>query len=176
MIKCIACVSKNMGLGKTNKETGKAELLFNIPEDMKFFKEETTGKICVFGYTTYQSLKYRPLKNRVNVVLWDKATSIDCLPGVLTFNHFDSLLSFVKLMGKEYDVYICGGASLYNAFVPYCEKVELTYVDAIDSDADAFFPNLLEKGFEPEFFTPFHENDKTNGYKISFQVWTKKQG
>ena len=136
MIKGIVCVAKDWGIGKSNG------LLFNIPADMKFFRETTKHNIVVMGYSTYLSLPKRPLSGRVNVVLWDKATSLDCLEGCITFNAFEQLLNFVKILSKEYDVFICGGASVYKLFLPYYDEVLVTKVDAEDKEATAFFPNL----------------------------------
>ena len=176
MIKCIACVDKNLALGRTNKETGKAELLFNIPADMAHFKAETTGKMCIFGYTTYQSLKYRPLKDRMNVVLWNEATSLTSVPGAVTFCNFGDLLRFAKTLSNEYLIFVCGGASLYKQFITYCDELDLTVVDETVSDADAFFPDPKENRFTLKESTPFQKEDGpkgTNGYSISRQIWTK---
>ena len=136
MIKGIVCVAKDWGIGKSNG------LLFNLPADMKFFRETTKHNIVVMGYSTYLSLPKRPLPGRVNVVLWDKATSLDCLEGCITFNAFEQLLNFVKILSKEYDVFICGGASVYKLFLPYYDEVLVTKVEAEDNEATAFFPNL----------------------------------
>ena len=137
MIKGIVCTSAvDWGIGKNNS------LLFNLPADLKFFKETTKHSIVVMGYSTYLSLPKRPLQNRVNIVLWDKATSLDCLKDCITFNNFEALLNFVRILSKEYDVFICGGASVYRLFLPYYDEVLVTKVDAEDKDATVFFPNL----------------------------------
>ena len=145
MIKGIVAVDRNWAIGKINKKTGVGQLLFNIPADLAYFKSNTLNKICIFGKATYDSLPKRPLPGRVNVVLWDKATSLDCLEGCITFNAFESLLNFVKILSKEYDVFICGGASVYKLFLPYYDEVLVTKVDAEDAEATAFFPNLDEE-------------------------------
>ena len=145
MIKGIVAVDRNWAIGKTNKKTGVGQLLFNLPADLAYFKKNTTNKICIFGKATYDSLPKRPLPNRVNIVLWDKATSLDCLDGCITFNAFEPLLSYVKILSKEYDVFICGGASIYKLFLPYYDEVLVTKVDAEDDEATAFFPNLDEE-------------------------------
>ena len=145
MIKGIVCVAKDWGIGKNNG------LLFNLPADMQFFRATTQHSIVVMGYSTYLSLPKRPLPNRVNLVLWDKATSFDCLgEGVVAFNNFEALYTFVDMLAhvgrqlgkEEYDVYICGGASIYSLFLPYYDEILLTYVDATDPEAAVFFPNL----------------------------------
>ena len=146
MIKGIVAVDRNWAIGKINKKTGVGQLLFNLPADLAYFKSNTLNKICIFGKATYDSLPKRPLPGRANVVLWDKAISLDCLDGCITFNAFESLLNFVKILSKEYDVFICGGASVYKLFLPYYDEVLVTKVDAEDDEATAFFPNLDEEG------------------------------
>ena len=137
MIKGIVCVAKDWGIGKANG------LLFNLPADMKFFKETTKHNVVVMGYSTYLSLSKRPLPDRVNVVLWDKAPlPVETKDGVIFFNNFEALLSFVKILAKEYDVFICGGASVYKLFLPYYDEVLVTKVDAEDKEATVFFTNL----------------------------------
>ena len=154
MIKGIVAVDRNWAIGKINNKTGVGQLLFNIPADLAYFKSNTLNKICIFGKATYDSLPKRPLPGRVNVVLWDKATSLDCLDGCITFNAFESLLNFVKILSKEYDIFICGGASVYKLFLPYYDEVLVTKVDAEDKEATAFFPNL----------------DKENSYYIDSEL------
>ena len=137
MINGIVCVDNHWGIGKNNG------LLFNLPADMKFFRETTKHNIVVMGYSTYLSLPKRPLPNRVNIVLWDKAPlPVEAKDGVIFFNNFEVLLNFVKILSKEYEVYICGGASVYKLFLPYYNRILVTYVDAVDNEATAFFPNL----------------------------------
>jgi len=140
MIKGIVCVAKDWGIGKANG------LLFNLPADMKFFRETTKHNVVVMGYSTYLSLPKRPLPNRINVVLWDKAPlPVETKDDAIFFNNFEALLSFVKILSKEYDIFICGGASVYRLFLPYYDEVLVTKVDAEDKEATAFFPNLDEE-------------------------------
>jgi dihydrofolate reductase len=172
MIKGIVCVDKNWAIGKVNKETGVGQLLFNIPADLKYFKEKTNHNIVVMGKATYDSLPKKPLPNRVNIVLWDKATSLDCLDNCITFNNFDALLKFVKILAKEYDVFVCGGASIYRLFLPYYDEVLATVVEAEDLEATAFFPNLDENENFQEAIGG--EEAESNGYKIIFKKYEAK--
>lgn len=167
MIKGIVAVDRNWAIGKVNKETGVGQLLFNIPADLKYFKEKTNHTVVVMGKATYDSLPKKPLPNRVNVVLWDKAPSIDCLDGCITFSSFDVLLSFVKVLAKEYDVFICGGASVYGLFLPYYDEVLVTRIDAEDPDATARFPFLNWAGFKGEQISPVQFTDDS----LSFSFW-----
>lgn len=172
MINGIVCAGKNFEIGKINKETGEGQLLFDVPADMKHFVELTKNNIVVMGYSTYMSLPKRPLKNRVNIVLWDKAPSLNCLDGALTFNNFEQLLHGVKILAEKYEVFICGGASVYKLFLPYYDRVYITKVDSEDSEATAFFPDIdkyesLERVEESKIF-------ESNGYKIQYQTYVKR--
>ena len=91
MIKGIVCVAKDWGIGKANG------LLFNLPSDMKYFRETTKHNIVVMGYSTYLSIG-KPLPSRVNIILWDKATSLDCIPGCITVNNFKAMLNFIQIL------------------------------------------------------------------------------
>ena len=172
MINGIVAVDLNWGIGKINKETGEGQLLFNIPADMKHFVDLTRNNIVVMGYSTYMSLPKRPLKNRTNIVLWDKAPSLNCLDGALTFNNFEQLLHGVQLLAERYEVFICGGASVYKLFLPYYDRVYLTRVNAVDEEATAFFPDLDKYEFLEctEGLMPIEDN----GYQIQFLTYTRK--
>ena len=170
VISGIVCVDKNWAIGKNDAE-GKPQLLFKLPEDLKMFKRLTTGMIVVMGYTTYLSLPKKPLPGRINLVLWDKATSPDVLPGCITFNNFDNLLHFVKILSKQYHVFVIGGASVYKLFLPYYDSIAITKVSAEDKDATAFFPNLDELE-EFELCDNFIAED--NGYIIRFCDYHRK--
>lgn len=173
MIKAIVCVDNNWGIGK------KDGLLFNIPADMKHFKEITTGKICVFGANTYKSLRKRPLPDRVNLVLDTSIISIKELveanPDACTFNDFDVMLNYISILAQNFDVYICGGAMLYQKMIEngLVDEVDITFVEATDPEATAFFPDLTKYKYVPVAKDVFWESPDTNGYHISRQTWVK---
>ena len=157
-MKAIVAVDKNWGIGKNN------DLLFSIPEDMKFFRQTTLGKVVVMGSNTLKSFPNgNPLKNRTNVVLSKRVKRDDCI--VVT--SLEEL--FIKI--KEFDdseVFVIGGAMLYKTLLPYCDEVLVTKVDAT-ADADVFFENLDKL---PNW-SLFSESDSliSNGKTIKFTVY-----
>ncbi len=173
MITAIASIDRNWGIGKLNPKTGKGQLLFNIPADLKFFKETTKGKVVVMGYSTYQSLPKKPLPDRVNVVLWDQADGLDSIPGCITFSRFGALLDFVKIIAKAQEVFICGGQSIYNLFLDYFDGAYITKVDAEDKEATAFFPNLDN---DDRFFEAlgFELEERDPNYAIEIVYYKRK--
>lgn len=137
MIRAILHADKNWGIGKNNS------LMFSIPSDMKFFRETTSGKTVVMGGNTLRSFPGgKPLKNRVNIVLSKRQVRDDCI----IVRDFDSLMKELEKRRGE-DIYVIGGAMIYQALLPYCAEVLVTKVEA-DGEADAFFPDLdRDSGF-----------------------------
>ena len=131
----IVAADKNWAIGKNNK------LLVSIPQDMKFFRETTTGKVVVMGRKTLESFPGgQPLKKRVNIVLTsDKNYHVN---GADIVHSIDALIEELKKYPAE-DIYVIGGESIYRQLLPYCDKAYVTKIEHA-YDADTFFPNLDE--------------------------------
>ncbi len=161
MIRAIVAVDKNWGIGKKN------DLLFNLPLDMKFFREKTLGSTVCMGYNTLLSFPNgKPLPKRKNIVLCADSIERDDVVMVHTLN---DMLSAIK--AEEGDVYIIGGAMFYRTMLPYCEEVLVTKVDA-DGEAEVFYENLDKlEDFECVYQS---EGLETNGYSIKFTTYRNK--
>ncbi len=126
-------VSSEWGIGYKN------QLLFSIPEDVKFFREMTTGTTVVMGRATLDSLPGgRPLKNRRNIVL---STNEQLKVENAEIVHNKEEL-FELIRGDE-KVSVIGGETIFKILLPYCDRAWVTKVDAL-RPADRFFPNLDE--------------------------------
>lgn len=153
---------KKWGIGKRNG------LMFDLPLDMKFFRETTTGKVVCMGYNTLLSLpNAKPLKNRTNILLCENSV---CVEGCICVHSIEELLAEIKNYPKD-DVFIMGGASVYKTMLPYCDKVLLTKVDA-DGEAEVFFPNLDE--MDNFILTDKSNPVLDNGYTICFTTYENK--
>ena len=132
----IAAVAKNNCIGVKNK------IPWNIPEDFQYFKKTTTGKTCLMGQATFESiLGYlgKPLPGRQTVVLTlDK--NFKAPEGVRIFYSLDDALE--KLKGE--DVFICGGASVYRQTINRVGALYITRVN-LEPDGDVFFPEIDPK-------------------------------
>ena len=134
-MRAIVAADEHWGIGKDNR------LLVSIPQDMKFFRNETTGKVVIMGRKTLESFPGgRPLPNRKNIVLTrdlsytvKDATVVHSIP---------ELLEELKKYEDDH-IYIIGGESIYREMLPYCNVAHVTKVDHT-YEADAFFPNLDE--------------------------------
>ncbi len=131
----IAAVDKNWAIGYKNK------LLVSIPADMKFFRQETTGKVVVMGRKTLESFPNgRPLPNRINIVL---TTDEDyTVKGAIVLHDLEALFEELKKYPSE-DVYVIGGESIYRQLLDACDVAHITKINYA-YEADAHFPNLDE--------------------------------
>ena len=135
----IAAVDKNWAIGKNN------ELLVSIPNDMKMFRQMTTGKVVVMGRKTLESFPNGlPLKNRVNIVLTKNQNYQ--VKGAIIVHSVEEVLEELKKYDSE-DVYVIGGEQIYRQMLPYCDTAHMTKIDHA-YEADAYFPNLDE---DPEW-------------------------
>jgi dihydrofolate reductase len=128
-ISIIAAVAKNRAIGFENK------LIYWLPNDLKRFKALTTGHTIIMGRNTFESLPKGALPNRRNVVL---STTIKELPGCEVFPTLDAALQSCK---PDEDIYIIGGARVYEQAISKADRLCLTEVDDIPAQADAFFPD-----------------------------------
>lgn len=132
----IVAVDKNWAIGNENK------LLVSIPQDMKFFRETTIGKVVVMGRKTLESFPGgQPLKQRTNIVLTrDKNFKVK---DAIIVHDMNELLEELKKYNDE-DIYVIGGESIYRQMLPYCTLAHVTKINHA-YEADTYFPNLDEK-------------------------------
>ena len=161
----IVNVSESWGIGKNG------DLLIKIPEDMKFFRETTRGKVIIVGLNTLKSFPgCRPLKGRVNIVLAETremipeesiAASDLFLPeperyaealslygtGKTVLLLCTSLSEVLEAAGlfPPAEVFVCGGASVYRLLLPYCEEALITKNNCPD-EPDTWYPDLDASG------------------------------
>lgn len=129
----IVAVDNNWAIGNKNK------LLVSIPNDMKHFREETTGKVVVLGRKTLDTFPQgQPLKNRTNIILSRNAKHE--VKGAITVHSVEELLEELKKY-DDGDVYVIGGDSVYKQLLPYCSVAHVTKIDH-EYEADTYFPNL----------------------------------
>lgn len=117
------------------------DLLQRIPDDIKYFREMTLGKVVIMGRKTYESLPSRaPLKDRINIVL----TTNNCFQDdrFIVCCSLDELFETLKNYSPE-DIFIIGGQAVYTQLLPYCTEVYVTKIDKAYK-ADKYFPNLDE--------------------------------
>lgn len=134
-MKAIVAVDLNWGIGY------KGNLLERIPEDMKFFKQTTIGKVVIMGRETFESLPGRePLKDRVNIVLSRNENFTS--DKVIICRSLNELFDIIKSYTDD-DVFVIGGESVYAQLLPYCTDAYVTKIESTHQ-ADKYFINLDE--------------------------------
>ncbi len=129
MLSIIVAKAKNNIIGKDNK------LLWNLPEDLKHFKELTTGHTMIMGRKTFQSLG-RVLPNRKHIIF---SQNPDFKVDDENVEVVHSLLQIQNLIEGKEEVFVIGGAMIYNFLMPYVKKMYVTEIEK-DFDGDTFFP------------------------------------
>ncbi len=127
----IAAIGKNNELGNNN------DLIWHIKEDLRFFRENTTGHHVVMGKNTFLSLP-KMLPNRTHMVLNDD--DYEFPKGVIVLRSLDEF--FEKAREIDDDIYVIGGAFVYSQFAPLADELILTEIDDECPSADVYFPTI----------------------------------
>lgn len=162
----IVAVDECWGIGKNN------DLLFHIPEDMKFFRSMTIGKNVICGKNTLLSFPGgKPLPDRKHFVLThgDFPESDQ----LVVVSSLESLLSQVADLPED-DVIVIGGESVYRQLLPYCKKAYVTKIFKTDPEATVFFPNLDEHS-DFELTDEGERLVSKNGLEYTFLTYTNKK-
>ena len=160
MMKLIVAVSENWGIGKDGG------LLFNIPKDMKFFRETTTGKVVILGRKNLESFPgKKPLKNRTNIIL-TRNTDFEC-EGAMVCTSIDEVLA---LPYDREEMFVIGGEEIYSQMLKFCDTAYVTKVEKT-VPADKFMVNL-DKSDEWEL-EEISEETEDNGYTIRFCTYKR---
>ena len=134
MLSIIVAKAKNNIIGKDNK------LIWHLPEDLKHFKNLTTGHTIVMGRKTFESLG-KPLPNRKHVIF---SQNPDFKVNDENVEVVHSLLQIQDLIEGKEEAFVIGGAMIYNFLMPYVKKMYVTEIEK-DFDGDAFFPSIDEE-------------------------------
>jgi dihydrofolate reductase len=138
MIIGIAAVDRKGAIGKGGK------LPWHYSADMKFFRETTTGHAVVMGRKTWLTIG-KPLKNRLNIVL-SRDSNIEPQESLIVLSDIDSVIAFSEKLTT--DLFVIGGAQIYQAFLPHIDEWIITRVPLTVNGADAFMPEGYLDGFK----------------------------
>ena len=165
MNKCIiVAVASNNAIGRKNA------LLWNLPGDMKYFRETTTGYPVIMGWMTFQSIG-RPLPKRLNIVIsifpWP-----DKPEGVTVVESLDEAYAVAEASGAG-KCFVIGGAYTYAEAMDSADTLYITHVDDAPADADVFFPEISPEVWEEVSRAP-RETDPATGIGYEFTVYGRR--
>jgi len=161
MISIIAAIGKNNELGKKNM------LLWNLPADMRHFRETTKGHTVIMGQKTFESIG-RPLPNRRNIVV----TRNDNFQtkGIEISKSLENTLESFKNSKEE--VFVIGGGQIYKQSINKADRLYITHVDMKDKEADTYFPEIIPIVWN-EIKHNEYKKDSENPFNYTFSVYEK---
>jgi dihydrofolate reductase len=164
IISLIAALSKNRVIGKDN------DLPWHLPDDMKYFMQTTKLHHVVMGRKNYQSIpeKFRPLPNRTNIVV-TRQQNFNA-PNCVVVNSIEAALEIANA-NSEQEVFIIGGAEIYNQGLASANKLYLTEIDA-EINGDTYFPTFNKSDWR-EVSRIHHPIDDRHKYAFDFVVYEK---
>ena len=153
-VSLIVAIAKNNAIGKDNN------LLWHLPADMKFFKETTTGHCIITGRKNYESIpsKYRPLKDRTNIVV---TRSLDYKEdNWAVCNSIEAAIELAKSIGEK-EVFVIGGGQIYQECLEknLIDKMYITNVDSV-FEADTYFPEIDKNNWKSNQILEFKKDEK----------------
>ena len=169
MLSIIVAVAQNGAIGRNN------ELLWHISEDLKYFKNTTTGHPVIMGRKTYESIG-RPLPGRRNIVLTRGVVDVPPIknPQTTSIETVTSLEEVLRLSQGDEEFFVMGGGMLYNATFEMADYLYLTKIFATAEDADTFFPKVEEQMWELVKEGEIM-HDEENGIEYQFTVYKRKK-
>lgn len=170
MISAIVAVDGNWGIGY------QGQLLEHIPADLKHFKELTKYNVVVMGRNTWESLPKKDtlprLPDRINIIVSNSMVSngvISILGDLTVAMPLEETLDYICASDRvcDTDIFIIGGEQIYNALLPYCNRVYVTKIDKSHDNIDTFFPNLDETGE----WEAIEDSPMASYNNINYQFW-----
>ena len=152
----IAAIGKNNELGKNN------DLIWHFKQDMKFFRDTTTGNTVVMGRKTFESLPHA-LPNRRNIVISSNPDYI--AEGAQLVTSVEKAIEITK----DDTVFVIGGGKIYDAFIDIADKLYLTEIEDSCDDADVYFPSFDKSKYTKEKLNDYF----VDGVHFSHVVYTK---
>lgn len=146
---------------------GNNTLLWEQSEDLKRFKNLTQGNIVIMGQKTYESLPFKPLKNRINIVITDDSDII--FDGCIMAHSIEDSLNKAKEIAGDKIAYIIGGGSIYRQFLTLVDNLYITRINA-EIEGDTFFPDIDLTIWE-KAFSEKHFKDETNQYDYTYEIY-----
>ena len=161
IISLIVAASENNAIGKNN------QLLWSLPNDMKFFKNTTWGMPVIMGRKTFESLK-KDLPGRFNIVI-TRQPDLNAKNIVIAKDLNDALEKSVETNCKE--TFVIGGGEIYKQFIKVADRIYMTRVHTT-IEGDTYFPEIDQSKWKLVSNEDFKKDDK-HAYDYSFQVWEK---
>ncbi|RUA34145.1 MAG: dihydrofolate reductase [Bacteroidetes bacterium] len=165
-ISMIVAKAKDNAIGKDN------DMIWHLPDDLKYFKDKTRNHHILMGRKNFDSLgaQYQPLPKRVNIVITrNKDWNHD---GVKVFHNIEDGIAFAKDNHEE-ELFIIGGGQIYEQGLKYADRLYITEVEAEFPDAEAYFPEFDQSKWK-EISREHHSKDEKHTFEFDYVVYERK--
>jgi dihydrofolate reductase len=162
-ISVIVAVGQNNEIGKNNN------LLWRIRDDLRLFKQTTNQHVVIHGRKSFESIG-KPLPNRTNVIITrNKAYAAE---GAFTVHSLDEAIALAKKLEINNEIFILGGAEIYNQALPLATNLYMSFVDATFPDADAYFPDVKWEDWKEQESNAYQQSEH-NQFSFVFKKFTR---
>lgn len=163
MISLLAAMDHNRTIGAQN------DLPWRLPNDLKFFKEKTTGNTIIMGRKTFDSIG-KVLSNRENVVITQQQT--DFPDGVHIIDNLNQIREWNRA-NPDKELFVIGGATIFEQILPYADRLYITLIDET-FEGDTYFPEFSEEEWNITSKEKGEKNEK-NPYDYFFLQYDRKR-
>lgn len=166
IISLIAALTENRVIGKNN------DLPWRLPDDMKYFMKTTTGHHVIMGRKNYDSLpaNFKPLPNRTNIIVTRQLNFV--AKGCTVVNSIKAGIEIAK-SNKEEELFIIGGAQIYEQALPMAHRLYLTEIKA-EVNGDTYFPKIDRNQWK-EISRVAHAADEKHRFAFDFVIYKRKE-
>ncbi len=163
-ISLVAAISENNAIGKNN------QLLWHLPNDLKFFKNTTWAMPVIMGRKTFESVNNQALNGRTNIIITRQPQNIQAPQTVLVVPNLNEAIKTAAATDAK-EAFIVGGGQIYEAALPMADKLIITRVHT-QIAGDVFFPSFSETAWKQTYHLDFAADEK-HAFSYSFQVWER---
>ena len=164
MISLIAAIGKNNELGKDKG------LVWDMPTDLKYFRDKTKGRTVIMGRKTFESVGHPMPKRRNIIITRDKNYKAE---GIEVVHSLEEALNLEKTaIRNNEEIFIIGGEEIFKQAMSVTDRLYITHIDAEDKDADTFFPEIIPIVWN-EISHEEHKKDSENPFDYTFSVYEK---
>lgn len=159
----VVAMSQNRAIGKNN------QLPWHISDDLKHFKRLTDGGIVIMGRKTFESMGSKPLPNRTNFVITTNLDYQTDFDNVIIFHNLDDALTQAASLahGKGLDtIWVIGGEKIFEQAMLFTDRLEVTHVDTVIDNANAFYPQIDDDFVKTQESDTFTDDKSGLGYQF----------
>ncbi len=165
IISLLVAASDNNVIGKNN------QLLWHLPNDMKYFKNISWAMPIIMGRKTFESLGSKPLNGRINIIMTSRKELNSSYENLQIASNVKVAMAKAEATDCK-EVFVIGGGEIFKEFFSIANRIYVTRVHA-NLEGDTYFPTIDEGIWKMVSSNPFPADEK-HKYAYDFQVWERK--